>query len=125
MSKITIPDYWTAHEARAVFEFLDELKEHIGAVYGTQIVELCRVEDARILVAIAPLAVGEGIDGEVEEAVDLEFMPAELAGRRQGAVGGRRFGRRGEDACSGGGESKLAASHSGIICGRFCLAALC
>ena len=44
MSKITIPDYWTAHEARAVFEFLDELKEHIGAIYGTQIVELCRAE---------------------------------------------------------------------------------
>ena len=44
MIKITLPDYWTAHEARAVFEFLDELKEHIGAAYGEKIIELCRVE---------------------------------------------------------------------------------
>ncbi len=46
MSKVTVtlPEYWTAHEARAVFELLDELKERIGAVYGRQIIELCRAE---------------------------------------------------------------------------------
>ena len=44
MTNKPIPDYWTAQEARAVFEFLDELKEKIGAIYGTQIVELTREE---------------------------------------------------------------------------------
>ncbi len=44
MRKMTVPAYWTAHEARAVIEFLDELKAHIDAVYGQQIVELCRDE---------------------------------------------------------------------------------
>jgi hypothetical protein len=44
MIKITLPEYWMAHEARAVFEFLDKLKERIIAVYGEQIVELCRTE---------------------------------------------------------------------------------
>src|SRR5439155_26901362 len=41
-------------------------------------VEARRVEHARVLAAIAPLAVGERVDAEVEEHGELVLLPGEL-----------------------------------------------
>lgn len=59
MIKITLPDYWTAHEARAVFEFLDELKERIGSLYGMQIAELCRAEHQQGIYQVTKTDIGD------------------------------------------------------------------
>ncbi len=39
-----IPDYWTAEQALAVYEFLDELRERVCDRYGEQITERMRLE---------------------------------------------------------------------------------
>jgi len=36
-----IPDYWSPEEALAIFDFIDNLREHIWAHYGLRIQELC------------------------------------------------------------------------------------
>lgn len=45
MRKIKLPKHWTAREARATYEFLDDLKQLIYARYGGKIEKLCREED--------------------------------------------------------------------------------
>lgn len=40
MTTPIIPDYWTAREALAVYEFIDELREVIWSRYGLQLQEL-------------------------------------------------------------------------------------
>ncbi len=42
MSTIDIPEYWTAKEALAVFEFVDEIRERIWSQYDTDIVAAMR-----------------------------------------------------------------------------------
>ncbi len=44
MSKIKLPTHWTAQEARAVYEFLEEIRQKIFYEYVEQIEELCREE---------------------------------------------------------------------------------
>ncbi len=39
-----IPDYWTAEQALAVYDFLDELRERVRDRYGEQITERMRLE---------------------------------------------------------------------------------
>ena len=39
-----IPDYWTAEQALAVYEFLDQLRERVWDHYGEQITERMRFE---------------------------------------------------------------------------------
>jgi hypothetical protein len=39
-----IPDYWTAEQATAVFEFVDEIREEILIRYRLQIMEYLREE---------------------------------------------------------------------------------
>jgi len=41
MTPPQIPDYWSPEEALAVDDFIDDLREHIGARYGLRIQELC------------------------------------------------------------------------------------
>ena len=41
-----IPDYWTADQALAVFELLDDLREHILSHYDLQIIDACREQCA-------------------------------------------------------------------------------
>ena len=45
-------------------------------------VERGRRKDRGILAAVTPLAVGEGIDAEVQEESELVALPRELRGRR-------------------------------------------
>src|SRR5438105_12656142 len=49
-------------------------------------IEVRGIENRRRFIAIAPLAVRECVHGEMEEAVELHFVPAELSRRREGAV---------------------------------------
>jgi hypothetical protein len=39
---ITLPTHWSPEQAVAVFEILDELREHVWARYGLQIQQLLR-----------------------------------------------------------------------------------
>ena len=41
---IKIPDYWTAEQATAVFEFVDEIREEILILYQLQIMAYLREE---------------------------------------------------------------------------------
>src|SRR5205823_15082132 len=48
-------------------------------------IEVRGMEDGRRFIAIAPFAVGECVHREMEEAVELHFVPVELARRGDGA----------------------------------------
>jgi len=37
-----IPTYWSPDEALAIFEFIDEIRDQIGAIYGPQLTEAAR-----------------------------------------------------------------------------------
>ena len=39
---ITLPTHWSPEQAAAVFEMLDELREHVWARYGLQIQQVLR-----------------------------------------------------------------------------------
>ena len=39
-----IPDHWSAEQALAVYEFLDDLRERVRHRYGEQITEQTRLE---------------------------------------------------------------------------------
>ena len=41
---ITLPNHWSPEQAVAVFEMLDELREHVWARYGVQIQQVLRDE---------------------------------------------------------------------------------
>ncbi len=41
---ITLPTHWSPEQAVAVFEILDELREHLWACYGLQIQQVLRDE---------------------------------------------------------------------------------
>src|ERR1043165_3167596 len=51
-----------------------------------------RIEDLRRLVAVAPLAVGECIDGEMQKPVELERVPGQLPGARDWGIGAGSIG---------------------------------
>ena len=61
---ITLPTHWTPEQAVAVFEILDELREHVWARYGVQIQQVLRDERST-----ADLAAG---DIDIDEA-DVPF----------------------------------------------------
>ena len=61
---ITLPTHWSPEQAVAVFEFLDELREHVWARYGVQIQQVLRDERST-----ADLAAG---DIDIDEA-DVPF----------------------------------------------------
>ena len=44
MLNIKIPDYWSAQEALAVFEFLDEIRDAIATVYRPQLTEALKAQ---------------------------------------------------------------------------------
>ena len=43
-SSLTLPTHWSPEQAVAVFEILDELREHVWARYGLQIQQVLRDE---------------------------------------------------------------------------------
>ena len=51
-------------------------------------IEVGRVEDGGIFIAVAPLAIGKSVDGEVQEIVVLEGAPGQLASGRKSSIRG-------------------------------------
>src|SRR5262249_12635918 len=54
-------------------------------------IKISWVEDCRRLISVTPLFVGEGVEAEMNESVELHFMPAKLAARRCWTVSFRFF----------------------------------
>jgi hypothetical protein len=59
---ITLPRHWSPEQAVAVFEILDELREHVWARYGLQIQQVLRDEQGMAVPAA----------GDIDEA-DVPF----------------------------------------------------
>jgi len=61
---ITLPTHWSPEQAAAVFEILDELREHVWARYGLQIQQVLRDERNTPV----PAAHDIDIDIDIDEA---------------------------------------------------------
>jgi len=64
---------------------------------------LTGIEQLRRFVAVAPLAIGEGVQREVDEAVELQRVPRQVGLGRHGA---KRLGRRDRLGGKGGAEKE-------------------
>jgi hypothetical protein len=56
---ITLPTHWSPEQAVAVFEILDELREHIWAHYGLQIQQVLRDERSTAVPAAGDIDIDE------------------------------------------------------------------
>jgi hypothetical protein len=56
---ITLPTDWSPEQAVAVFEILDELREHVWACYGLQIQQVLRDERATAVHAAGDIDIDE------------------------------------------------------------------
>lgn len=56
---ITLPTHWSPEQAAAVFEMLDELREHIWAGYGLQIQQVLRDERSTAIPAAHNIDIDE------------------------------------------------------------------
>ena len=56
---ITLPTHWSPEQAVAVFEFLDELREHVWARYGLQIQQVLRDERSTAVRAADNISIDE------------------------------------------------------------------
>ena len=51
-------------------------------LYNFVRIEIGRIEQLRLLVAITPFLPGKGIDGEMDEGIHLHVVPCQLSRRR-------------------------------------------
>ena len=56
---ITLPTHWSPEQAAAVFEMLDELREHIWARYGLQIQQVLCDERSTAITAAGDIAIDD------------------------------------------------------------------
>jgi hypothetical protein len=56
---ITLPTHWSPEQAVAVFEILDELREHVWARYGVQIQQVLRDERGTAVPAAGDIDIDE------------------------------------------------------------------
>ena len=56
---ITLPTHWSPEQAVAVFEILDELREHLWARYGVQIQQILRDERTTAVPAAGHIDIDE------------------------------------------------------------------
>jgi hypothetical protein len=56
---ITLPTHWSPEQAVAVFEILDELREHVWACYGLQIQQVLRDERGTAVPAAGDIDIDE------------------------------------------------------------------
>ena len=56
---ITLPTHWSPEQAAAVFEILDELREHVWAHYGVQIQQVLRDERSTAVPAAHDIDIDE------------------------------------------------------------------
>ena len=57
---ITLPTHWSPEQAVAVFEILDELREHVWARYGLQIQQVLRDERSTAATASGDIEIDKG-----------------------------------------------------------------
>jgi hypothetical protein len=57
---ITLPTHWSPEQAVAVFEILDELREHVWTRYGLQIQQVLRDERSTAVPAAHDIDIDEG-----------------------------------------------------------------
>ena len=57
---ITLPTHWSPEQAVAVFEILDELREHVWARYGLQIQQVLRDERSTAAPAAHDIDIDDG-----------------------------------------------------------------
>ena len=46
MKPLVIPDYWTAEEALAVYDFIDAIRDEIWSRYEMQLIEIIQKEES-------------------------------------------------------------------------------
>lgn len=56
---VPLPTHWSPEQAIAVFEILDELREHIWAHYGLQIQQVLRDERSTAVPAVGDIDIDE------------------------------------------------------------------
>ena len=56
---ITLPTHWSPEQAVAVFEILDELREHVWARYGLQIQQVLRDQCSTAVTAAGDISIDE------------------------------------------------------------------
>lgn len=56
---ITLPTHWSPEQAVAVFEILDELREHVWARYGLQIQQVLRDQRSTAVPAAGDIDIDE------------------------------------------------------------------
>jgi len=56
---ITLPTHWSPEQAVAVFEILDDLREHVWACYGLQIQQVLRDERSTAVPAAGGIDIDE------------------------------------------------------------------
>ena len=56
---ITLPTHWSPEQAAAVFEILDDLREHVWARYGLQIQQVLRDERSTAITAADDIDEGD------------------------------------------------------------------
>jgi hypothetical protein len=56
---ITLPTHWSPEQAVAVFEILDELREHVWARYGLQIQQVLRDQRSTALPAAGDIDIDD------------------------------------------------------------------
>ena len=56
---ITLPTHWSPEQAVAVFEILDELREHVWASYGLQIQQVLRDQSSTAVPAADDIDIDE------------------------------------------------------------------
>ena len=59
VGSITLPTHWSPEQAIAVFEILDELREHVWAHYGLQIQQVLRDERSTAVRAADNISIDE------------------------------------------------------------------
>ena len=55
----TLPTHWSPEQAAAIFEMLDELREHVWARYGLQIQQVLRDERSTAITAAGDTAIDD------------------------------------------------------------------
>ena len=56
---ITLPTHWSPEQAAAVFEILEDLREHVWARYGLQIQQVLRDERSTAVPAADDIAIDD------------------------------------------------------------------
>ncbi len=66
MKSPIIPDYWTAHEALAVYEFIDDIRDEIWNRYQFQLIDILQEDRYPDPIDWESYESYEGLDDEID-----------------------------------------------------------